>query len=510
VSTATAQTGPDDAQLDTGNIADTGSRHLNLALVVISTAQLMLVLDELIVNTALPHLQQGLHFSGTTLEWVVTAYALTFGGLLMVGGRAGDVLGRRRVFIAGILVFTAASLLGGLATAEWWLLGARALQGVGAAMAAPAALSLITVTFPEGRLRARALGVYAAMTGAGGSIGLIIGGLLTTYASWRWVFFVNVPIGLALAFATPFAIPETRRHPRPLDLPGAIAGTAAFTLLVYGLTRAATGPDGISHWSDSATISCLAGAMIALVAFIVIESRTEYPLMPLRIFANRNRAGAYLMIVCVATALFGTFFFLTLFMQTVWGWSALKAGAAYLPLSMGIIVVAGICSVLVNRIGARTLLTVGALVGAGGLFWLSRIGEHSTYLSSMFGPMLVVAAGAGMIFVPITMTVVAGVSEEDTGVASSMFNAGQQIGGAVGLATIGSVVWTTVNNNITHHLAAAHTAPTPGSPIYNHALSHGASIGLGIGAGAAMLALVIAIVTIRVRRQDLPAGPVIP
>ena len=269
-----------------GAAVPAGTRRLRLALVVISMAQLMLVLDELIVNTALPHIQRALHFSGTGLEWVVTGYAVTFGGLLLLGGRAGDILGRRRMFSAGILAFALASLLGGLATTSWMLTTARVLQGAAAAVAAPAALSLITVTFPEGRLRTRALGVYAAMTGLGGGVGVVAGGLLTTYASWRWVFFVNVPIGLALALGARYAIPESQRHPRRWDLPGAIAGTAGFALLIYGLTRGATGPGGISHWGDTATIAVLAAAAAALAVFVGIEARSAQPLLPLWIFAD--------------------------------------------------------------------------------------------------------------------------------------------------------------------------------------------------------------------------------
>src|SRR6266852_2380637 len=242
-------------------------------------------------GAALPNIQQALHFSGTGLEWVVTGYAVTFGGLLMLGGRAGDILGRRRMFSAGILFFTLASLLGGFATHSWLLITARVLQGVGAAVAAPAGLSLIAVTFPEGKLRTRALGMYAAMTGLGGGVGVVAGGLLTTYASWRGVFFVNVPIGLLLAFGARFAIPESQRYPRRWDLPGAITGTAGFALLIYGLTRGATGPDGVSHWTDMATVVALAGAAVAIAAFVVIEARSKQPLLHLRIFASRNRTG---------------------------------------------------------------------------------------------------------------------------------------------------------------------------------------------------------------------------
>ena len=443
-----------------------GTRHPGLALVVICMAQLMLVLDELIVNTALPHIQQALGFSGTGLEWVVIGYAVTFGGLLMLGGRAGDILGRRRMFGAGILAFSLASLLGGLATTSWLLITARVLQGAAAAAAAPAALSLITITFPEGKLRTRALGVYAAMTGMGGGIGLVAGGLLATYASWRWVFFVNVPIGLALAFGARFVIPESQRHRRRWDLPGAVTGTAGFALLIYGLTRGATGPDGISHWSDTATVAAMAVAAAALAAFGLIEARTAQPLLPLWIFADRNRAGVYAILVCLSAAFFGMFFFLTLFTQVVWGYSALRGGLAYLPFIGGFIVAAGICTRLVCRLGARVPMTIGAILAPAGMFWLSRVHEHSSYLTGVCLPLLVFAAAAGLIFVPLTMALAAGISDEHAGIASSMFNAGQQVGGAVGLAVIGSMAWTIVNNHVRHSLAGASAGhgALPGSP----------------------------------------------
>jgi EmrB/QacA subfamily drug resistance transporter len=478
-----------------------GTRRLGLALVVISMAQLMLVLDELIVNTALPHIQQALGFSGTGLEWVVTGYAVTFGGLLMLGGRAGDILGRRRMFSAGILAFSLASLLGGLATTSWLLITARVLQGAAAAVAAPAALSLITVTFPEGRPRTRALGVYAAMTGIGGGVGVVLGGLLTTYASWRWVFFVNVPIGLALALGARYVIPESQRHPRRWDLPGAVTGTAGFALLIYGLTRGATGPDGISHWADTATVLTLAGAAAALAAFVFVEARSAQPLLPLWIFADRNRAGVYLILLCLASTFFGMFFFLTLFTQVVWGYSPLRGGLAYLPFIGGFIVVAGICTRLVTRFGARVPMTIGAVLAPAGMFWLSRVHEHSTYLTGVCLPLLLFAGTAGLIFVPLTMALVAGISDKHAGIASSMFNAGQQVGGAVGLAVIGSVAWTIVNNH------ARRSSAQPGSPAYAHALSSGVTAALTIGAAATVLALIVTLAAIRVRREDLPDSP---
>jgi EmrB/QacA subfamily drug resistance transporter len=302
-------------------------RHLGLALVVIATAQLMVVLDATIVNVALPNVQHALGFSGSGLEWVVNAYALTFGGLLLLGGRAGDILGRRRVFIAGIILFSLASLLGGFATTQAWLLAARALQGVGGAIIAPTALSLVTTTFPEGPPRNRAMGVYAAMSIAGGAVGLIAGGLLTTYLSWRWVLFVNVPIGIVVALLAPRAIgAESPRNSGRFDLPGAITGTLGLASLVYGLSSAATSPNGVSHWGDTKVVASLIAAVVLLASFILIEARSKHALMPLRIFRNRDRSASYLIMLCVGTALFGMFFFLTIFVQTVWGYSALRTG----------------------------------------------------------------------------------------------------------------------------------------------------------------------------------------
>ena len=386
-----------------GAAAGARQRNLGLALVVIATAQLMVVLDATIVNVALPHIQHALGFSGSGLEWVVNAYALTFGGLLLLGGRAGDVLGRRRVFIAGIILFSLASLLGGFATTQAWLLGARALQGVGAAIVAPAALSLVTTTFPEGPPRNRAMGVYAAMSIGGAAVGLIAGGLLTTYASWRWVLFVNVPIGIVVALMAPRAFAETERNPRRFDLPGAITSTLGLAALVFGLSNAATSPNGVSHWGDTKVVASLAAAVVLLVSFVIIESRSPHALMPLRIFRNRDRSAANLIMLCVGTAMFGMFFFLTLFVQTVWGYSALKTGVAYLPMVGMIMLMAGVSSQLVARIGARPLLIAGSTIAAGGMFWLSRITEHSTYAGGLLGPMMVTAAGLGMLFMPITL-----------------------------------------------------------------------------------------------------------
>jgi EmrB/QacA subfamily drug resistance transporter len=489
-----------------GAAAGPVQRHLGLALVVIATAQLMVVLDATIVNVALPDIQKALGFSGTGLEWVVNAYALTFGGLLLLGGRAGDILGRRRVFVAGIILFSVASLLGGFATTQEWLLAARALQGVGGAIVAPTALSLITTTFPEGPPRNRAMGVYAAMSIGGAAVGLIAGGVLTTYLSWRWVFFVNVPIGIVVALMAPRALTESERRPGRFDLPGAITSTLGLAALVYGLTSAATSPNGVSHWGDTKVIVSLTAAVVLLVSFVFIESRSPHALMPLRIFRNRDRSAANLIMLCIGTAMFGMFFFLTIFVQTVWGYSALKTGIGYLPMVATIMVMAGVSAQLVPRIGARPLLIAGSVIASAG---------------GLLGPMLVTAAGLGMLFMPVTLIALNRVPDRDAGLAASLPNVGQQVGGSIGLALLGTVAWTVVANTARHSAeaakAAAATAAKAGHPvhvsaaqaksaavaIYDHALSIGFSRGFEVSAGIMLIALVVSIAFVRVKRADL-------
>ena len=491
-------------------------RRLGLALAVIATAQLMVVLDATIVNVALPHIQAALGFSGTNLEWVVNAYALAFGGLLLLGGRSGDLLGRRRVFIAGILLFSLASLVGGFATSQEWLLTARVLQGVGGAFAAPTALSLIAVTFPEGPPRNRAMGVYAAMSVAGGAVGLIAGGLLVQYLNWRWVFFVNVPIGLAVAFLAPRVLRESERRRGQFDLPGAITGSLGLAALVYGLSSAATSPNGVSHWGDTKVIASLVAAVVLLVSFGIIEVRSRSALMPIRVLRSRDRSGAYLISLCIGTALFGMFFFLTLFVQNVWGYSALKTGVSYLPMVAMIMVASGVASQLVNRIGARPLMIAGSVVATGGMFWLSRVTEHSTYTGGLLGPMMLTATGMGLIFVPLSLVSLTKVANNDAGVASSLLNVGQQVGGALGLAILGTVAWSAVTNSL-HSQAAAAAAAAKHATVHlsaaqqaalqkaatNHALAHGFSQGYVVSAGIMLLGLIITLVTIRVTRADL-------
>jgi EmrB/QacA subfamily drug resistance transporter len=474
----------------------------------------MVVLDATIVNVALPHIQRALGFSGSGLEWVVNAYALAFGGLLLLGGRAGDLLGRRRLFIIGLLLFSAASLAGGFATTQAWLLAARAVQGVGGAITAPAALSLITTTFPEGPPRNRAMGVYAAMSVAGGAIGLLAGGLLTTYASWRWVLFVNVPIGIMVALAAMFVIGETPRRRGRFDLPGAITGTGGVAALVYGLSNASTSPNGVSHWGDTKVVASLAGSVVLLAGFAAIEARSPHALLPVRLLRDRNRTGAYLIMLGVGTTIFGMFFFLTLFMQAVWGYSALKTGVAYLPLTAAVLAASGTASQLVPRIGARPLMIAGSAIMAGGMFWLSRITEHSSYAGGLLGPILVTGAGFGLLFVPLFLVALSKVKEADSGVASSLLNTGQQVGGSTGLAVLGTVAWTVVANSIHTQLArAAAGAARTGHPvraggalpaaIYHHALATGFARAFLVAAGISLLTLAITIAAIRVHRADL-------
>ena len=476
-------------------------RHLGVALAVIATAQLMVVLDATIVNVALPHIQTALGFSGSGLEWVVNAYALTLGGFLLLGGRAGDLLGRRRMFVAGLLLFSAASLAGGLATSQAWLLAARAVQGAGGAIVAPTALALIATTFPEGPPRNRAMGAYAAIGVAGGAAGLLAGGLLVTYASWRWVLFVNVPIGIGAALAALLVLPGAARRPGRLDLPGIITGTGGVAALVYGLSNAATSPDGTSHWGDGKVVAALTAAAVLLAAFAFVETRSRHALLPVRVLRQRDRLGANLIMLGVGTAIFGVFFFLTLFVQDVWGYSALRTGVAFLPLTAAVLAASGAATSLVPRIGARPLLLAGGAASAGGLYWLSRVTEHGTYMGGLLGPILMTGAGLGLLIVPLQLVGLARVGEADSGVAASLLNAGRQVGGSIGLAVLGTVAWTVVADGASAHAATARTASW--QAVYQHALAAGFDRAFLVAAGIALLIVVAAIAAIRVRRADL-------
>ena len=437
--------------------------HLGWALVLICIAQLMVVLDATIANIALPYIGRDLHMSGTNLTWIVTGYALAFGGLLLLGGRLGDLYGRRRTFILGLSIFAVASLLGGLAQSEALLLTSRGVQGLGAALASPAALALITTTFPAGPPRNRAFAVYAAMSGAGAAVGLILGGWLTglnislfdPQDGWRLTFLINVPIGLIAALLAPRFLNESQRHSGQLDIPGAITGTGGLLALVYGLTRAGNAAYG---WSDSLTIASLVGGAILLALFFVVESRVAHPLLPFRVFANRSRAASFVAMMLLPAAMFSMFFFLSLFIQNVMGYSPLKAGFAFLPFSICIIIAATIVSNLVNRIDARYIAGVGTLMAAFALYGFSRLtvpdggqdvlnavskgqplGSGVSYWTDIMPYVCLMALGMGAVFVPLTLTAVHHLRAEDAGVGSGVLNTMQQVGGAFGLAALATV-----------------------------------------------------------------------
>ncbi len=471
------------------NSSNTQGKHLGLALTVISCAQLMIVLDATVVNVAIPTIHQALHFSRANLEWLITAYSLTFGGLLLFGGRTGDLYGKRRMFMIGIAVFAVSSLLGGLAQSDVWLIITRGMQGVGGAIAAPTALSLIATNFPEGRERNRAMGVYAAMSGGGGALGLLLGGILTSYVSWRWIFFINVPIAAIVLFLTPRALNESQTTSGHLDVPGALTVTGGMLSLVYGLSNAS------SHsWTSTSTLFFLGAAVVLLAAFGAIEAKSKEPLMPLAIFKNRNRSGSYAMMLCIGIALFSMFYFLTQFLQNVQGWSAVKTGVGFLPMTMGIIVAAGLSSRYVGKIGVRIPLLVGPAMAVVGMLWISRITPTSSYLS-VLGPLIIIALGMGFTFVPITLVAVSGVEANEAGLASALLNTMQQVGGALGLAVLATVAIDATNSKLSSLGTHSRTA-------LNVATTHGYTTAFMVSAGIAFLGLLVSVVFIRV-----PAKP---
>ncbi|WP_282698013.1 MFS transporter [Streptomyces sp. CC208A] len=481
-----------------------------IALFVIASCQLMVVLDITIVNIALPHIQSALDFSTTSLSWVVNAYTLTFGGLLLLGGRAGDILGRRRVFVFGVLLFGAASLLCGLAQSEWQLLAARALQGVGGAIASPTALSLITTTFDEGPERNRAFGVFAAVSAGGGAIGLVAGGMLVQWLDWRWIFFVNVPIALLIAFLTPRHVRESRRHPGHFDLLGALTSTLGMVALVYGFIRAAQ-----EGWRDPYTIASFCVAVVLLSVFILIERRSRQPITPLHMFADRNRAGTYVIMLCLAAAIFGMFFFLTLFVQRVLGFSPLSTGLAFLPVSAVVAVGAGITSNLLPRYGPKPFMVTGSIFTAVGLSWLTLTDVHSTYLGSIFGPLLIFGFGMGLMFVSLTIMALSNVEQRESGAASGLLNAMQQVGGSLGLSILVTVFGTVSRNEAETQVPAflAEAGPLEKArfgetgqlppPWADQVLTSGVSAGFVTAAVFAVLGAVVALLVIKVRPSDI-------
>lgn len=489
---------------------DKGGGGSAMALFVIASCQLMVVLDITIVNIALPDIQRSLDFSTTSLAWVVNAYTLTFGGLLLLGGRAGDILGRRRVFIFGVLLFVLASLLGGFAQNSAQLLGARALQGVGGAIASPTSLALISTTFREGPERNRAFGVFAAVSAGGGAIGLLAGGVLVEWLNWRWVLFVNVPIGLLIVLATPRWIRESERHPGHFDITGALTSTAGMVLLVYGFIRAAQ--DG---WRDALTLASFAGAVVLLVLFLLVEKRSRQPITPPHMFADRNRSGTYGIMLCLAAAIFGMFFFLTLFTQNVLDFSPLATGFAFLPVSAVIGIGAGLASRFLPVYGPKPFMVVGAILAAAGLGWLTLADVHSTYAGSVLGPILVFSMGMGMEFVSLTLMALSDVPTAETGAASGLLNATQQVGGSLGLSILVTVYGTASTNEAEKQIPDFLSQATPAErlrfertgqlppPWSDEVLTAGASAAFVMAAIFAVVAALIAVLAIQVRPSDL-------
>jgi EmrB/QacA subfamily drug resistance transporter len=473
--------------------------HPNLALAVIASAQLMVVLDATIVNIALPHMQQALHFTNTDLAWVLNAYTLVFGGLLLLGGRAGDLFGRRRMFMTGVLIFALASLAGGFAWDQGWLLAMRALQGVGGAIASPTALALVATTFDEGPARNRAFGVYAAVSGAGAAIGLILGGVLTEWLSWRWVLFVNAPIGVALAALTPLVLAESGRSGGRLAATDALTSTVGMAALVYGFIHAANPAAG---WTDPATLVSFAVAAVLLPTFVVMQSRATQPLMPLRLFHNRTRVGAYAVMLIVGAAVFAMFFFLTQYVQKVMGFSPIKAGVAFLPVSATIVVVAQVTSRLVTRVPTRALIGGGTFVAGCGLLYLSTLDVASSYAGHVLPSIMLIAIGMGMVFVPITLAAVTRVDAQDTGIASAMLNVGQQVGGTIGLASLITIFGHAASSD-----ARAHRSTLHGPALAMHAFTHGADMAYLAGAVLAAVGFVLAVSLIRVQQSDVQGAP---
>lgn len=503
--------------------------NLGLALALICIAQLMVVLDGTIANIALPFIQETLGFSQANLTWVVTGYALSFGGLLLLGGRLADIFGRRRIFMVGLIVFSIASLLGGIATSEGLLLSARALQGAGAAMASPAALALITTTFPAGPPRNRAFGVYAAMSGAGAAVGLILGGWLTGSGfeflgidvhGWRLTFLINVPIGLIAAALAPRWLAESDRSNGHVDIPGAVTGTLGLLGIVYGLSRAAT-----EGWSDTWTLSALIGGIVMLGLFGVIESRTADPLLPFRIFANRTRAASFLAMMIMPAAMFAMFFYLSLYIQNVMGYTPLRTGVAFLPFSLGIVLAATFSSRMVARVDPRVLAGTGTLMAAGALFGFSRLPYDTTfpatdvtgtYVTDILPFIVLMSLGMGMTFVPLTLTAVHRVRREDSGIGSGVLNTMQQVGGALGLATLSTVathVFTTTGDQLRSaaQAAAQAGAPAPSASqleklqliTQQQVFTHGATVAFLAGSGMAVIASLVIWTQLRVKHTEL-------
>jgi EmrB/QacA subfamily drug resistance transporter len=467
------------------------------ALALIVTAQFMVILDVAIVNVALPSIKSDLNFSQTNLQWVVSAYAIMFGGALLLGGRLADLLGRRRLFMAGLGLFAASSLLCGLAWSESSLIAFRAVQGLGGALLAPAALSLLMTRFAEGRDRNLALGIYGAASGSGAAVGVLLGGVLTSYLSWSWIFFINVPVGVAAIALAPLLLQESRADVahRHFDFPGAASITAGLMLLVYAMTRATS--DG---WGSGSTLALLAGAAALVLAFVVIELRSPSPLLPLRIFRSRTLSAANAAMAIVGAVAFSEFFVLTLYLQDVLHYSAVMSGAAFAGFALSVVVLSNVAQVIVGRIGVRPTLTVGLLLSAISVAWLTQLPVDGHYFWNLFPAFVLGGAGMGLSFVPVTIAGLTGVERSDAGVASGLINTSRQIGGAIGIAAVSAVAASSTSNYVHAHSVAA----TSGV-----ALDHGFQTALYVLTGLLLIGALIAVTFVRsAAAPNTPAVPV--
>jgi len=463
-----------------------------IALALLASTQFVIILDAAIVNVAIPSIGRDLDFSPENLAWIPNAYALTFGGFLLLGGRMADLLGRRRLFMAGLAVFVVASLLGGLSQSEPQLIAARALQGLGAALLAPSALSMVTTIFAEGAERNKALGVWGAVSGSGGAAGVLLGGVLTEYAGWEWVLWVNVPIGIVIALLAPRLLDESRaeHESRHFDALGAVVVTAGLSLLVFALVDTVR-----QGWGSAQTLSLLAISVALILVFVVIERRSVAPLVPFRIFRLRTLTGANVISVLIGAALFSMFFFLSRYMQEVLQYSPLKTGLSYLPLALVIIASAGGASVLVTKLGFKPVLIAGMVLIAIGLLWFAQLPVDGDYVSQILPPMIIAAAGLGFAFVPVTIAAVSGVSHDDSGLASGLINTSQQIGGALGLAVLATIASSTTQG-LTEDATTAGGEQAAQAALPS-ALTDGFQDAFLAGAGFAILGIVLALVLIR-------------
>jgi EmrB/QacA subfamily drug resistance transporter len=467
-------------------MTDKANTNRWLVLVIVCVAQFMVVLDATIVNVALPSIQRDLHFSASSLQWIVNAYTLVFGGFLLLGGRAADLFGRQLLFIIGVVVFTAASLLNGLATSSNVLIGGRALQGLGAALVSPAALSIVTTTFAEGRERTRALGVWSAIAAGGGAVGLVVGGFLTETLSWRWIFFVNLPIGIGAVLLAVRYVANSRAEQRPetVDVAGGVTVTAGLLVLVYDIVKAEQ-----YGWTSGRTLGLGALAVALLAAFVVIELRSRAPLIRLDIFRTRSLTASNGAMLLVGAGLFGVFYFASLYVQDVLGYSPLKAGLAFLPVTAGIVIGAGLSQTAIRVMSARRVPLIGVVLAAGGLFLLGRVPTHGTYLEHLLPGLLLMSIGLGLTFVPLTLIATTNIAAGDAGLASGLLNTTQQVGGALGLAVLSTLATSRTNNVVNGFGHPASIVEKTSAQVDGYQLAFTAAAFLMIAAGILVLGL---------------------